>query len=182
MITEFLSIIDKLIKLKEHREKRQSKRFEKIIEPAFNDLLQIHADYIRMFEKVYELLPDPQIKAKSIKSRKKLKDAEEYLSEKRRELEPLRSKVRALFAMMQSPDRKGSENDSFVFAVANYLRAGSQFGAPRGTASVGALEMIKEDPNGIREHVASLLTELRINWSLISEEYGKLRLAYAERE
>jgi hypothetical protein len=205
VITEFLGIIDRLIKLKEHREKRQSKRFEKIIEPAFNDLLLIHADYIRMFEKVYELLPDPETKAKSSKSKRKLKKAGDYLAEKRRELEPLRFKVRALFVLMASPDQKDSENRNFVVAVAWYLGAGAQLGSPddvplsaalvrggfsslssrtgsTGTASRNALERIKDDPNSMRVYVANILTQLRENWSHISEEYGKLKLASAERE
>src|SRR4051812_27751315 len=90
MISDLLAVIDRLIKLKEHKEKRQSKRFEKVIEPAFNDLLRIHLDYIKMFEKVHELLPDANDSEGSPKYEKRLKRAGDYLAEKRLELEPVR--------------------------------------------------------------------------------------------
>ena len=155
MLTELLSIVERLIKLKEHRERRQSKRFDTIIEPVFNELLLIHADYIKMFEKVYDLLPEDAAPKQSAKYERKLANAAQYLSEKRLELEPF---------------------------VAKYLNAGTQKGLAISTASAGMLERIENDREGIQQYASEILNDLRLNWSCLSEEYSKLKIASAERE
>src|SRR4030095_3231402 len=57
MVTELIAIIDRLLKLKEYRERRFRTFFNEVLEPTFNDLLIVHRDYIEMFEETYRLLP-----------------------------------------------------------------------------------------------------------------------------
>ena len=182
MLSDLLAIIDRLIQLKEYRNKRLAKQFEEILEPTFNDLLLIHGDYIRMFEKVRELLPSDSITITSPKYKKGMKAAADYLAEKRLELEPLRVKVRALLGSIQSSAQKVSEYDPFLSAIAAYLASGTQAGiAPSPSAAQNTLERIRNSREGMQEYVSNILNQLRLSWSRVSEEYGKLKLAAAGR-
>jgi hypothetical protein len=135
MLEAFLSIIDRLIRLKEYRNKRLQNVYQNLLDPVFNDLLTVHRDYIQMFEKVHGLLylngmyetgkiPDNEYV-------KKVSEATEYLRERRIEFEPMRVKLMATIAELQevnppNENRKlklNPEAHKFVNAVLFYLRS-----------------------------------------------------------
>lgn len=88
MLNVFLSILDRLIKLKEHRDKRVQRIYDDFLEPVFNDLLIVHRDYIQMFEKVRQTLPSIE-ECSELEGKRKYYSARDYLHEKRIEFEPV---------------------------------------------------------------------------------------------
>jgi hypothetical protein len=57
MISDIRALLDRLIQLKNYRNRRYRTLFVDLLEPAFNDLLLVHKDYIQMFEETRRLLP-----------------------------------------------------------------------------------------------------------------------------
>ena len=57
MISILISILDRLIQLKEYRNRRLQELFTALLEPTFNDLLQVHRDYLEVYEKIRRGLP-----------------------------------------------------------------------------------------------------------------------------
>ncbi len=125
MLTALLSIIDRLIKLREYRNERVQKVFDKVLEPIFNDLLLVHRDYIQMFQKARELLPERNYGP--AKFNQSLREAAEYLRQRRIEFEPARVQLRTMVREIRGTagnSRKvsfGAEADAFVDAVVKYF-------------------------------------------------------------
>ena len=136
MLSALLSIIDRLIKLREYRNERVQKVFDKVLEPIFNDLLLVHRDYIQMFQKAGELLPERAYGP--AKFNHSLREAADYLRKQRIEFEPARVQLRTMVREIRGTDptnRKvsfGPEADAFVDAVVRY------FEGPRGQIYVPA--------------------------------------------
>jgi hypothetical protein len=119
MIDGLVKITDRLIELVKYREEKSRRIFDKLIEPVFADLLLIHKNYLEIFETVRTLLPNEGDSKK--KHNKKLKQAYDYLSQKRVEYEPTRIKLRVIAAKLPSLDKKQNKKDIFIRSVARYL-------------------------------------------------------------
>ena len=160
MLTNLLSILDRLMKMKEYRDQRLRRIHDQLLEPAFNDLLLIHRNYIEMFESVREMLPKEQNIAKSDLGLK-LQCAAEYLRQKRIEFEPVRIKLRLMmtqlggtlyevgpprFLTYPKGKRKitlGPEADAFIDAVIRYFPDGTVFNFVPPSGSSMLLELLK---------------------------------------
>lgn len=57
IVSSLISILDRLIQLKEYRDRRLQELFTALLEPTFNDLLQVHRDYLEVYEKIRQGLP-----------------------------------------------------------------------------------------------------------------------------
>jgi hypothetical protein len=135
MLNDFLSIIDRLIALKEYRNKRLQSVYQNLLEPIFNDLLLVHRDYIQMFEKVHEMIVGGwKNEAEEISVDEfieRIRKAAEYLKARRLEFESVRVKLMTTIGELHgiSPNTEkrkpklGSEADSFVDAVFFYFRS-----------------------------------------------------------
>jgi len=199
MIDSILAIIDRLISLKEYRNKRLNKLFDDLFEPVFEELLVIHRDYLIMFEETSQLLPlDENLNLKAPGSREfnqRMHKAAEYLGKRRIEFEPVRDKLRALAKSMKSTDLPAEER-AFVESV--YLYFPSIDSIVRKSASRELQETIRyhsnekqadnpEDywlPNHTHEiqaGIENLLDELKYKWSDVCEAYVRLKIAAANR-
>ncbi len=119
MIDYFLCLIDRLIKLKEYKDKRIRKLFEQILEPIFNDLLMIHADYINMFETLQRRLSE--FTKKDLDSYGRIyEETVTYFGERRREYEPVRVKLRSMIGEIELL-RFNPEVEQFMDALREYL-------------------------------------------------------------
>ena len=126
MLSAFLSIIDRLIKLKEYRDQRVQKVFDKVLEPIFNDLLLVHRDYIQMFVKVQGLLPARNYAPQKFNS--SLREAADYLRQRRIEFEPARVQLRAMIREIKGTSfgkrnvSFGAQADEFIDSVVLYFQ------------------------------------------------------------
>jgi hypothetical protein len=57
IVSSLISILDRLIQLKDYRDRRLQELFTGLLEPTFNDLLQVHRDYLEVYEKIRRGLP-----------------------------------------------------------------------------------------------------------------------------
>jgi hypothetical protein len=128
MLAIIISILDKLIKLKEYRDQRVQKVFQQVLEPIFNDLLSVHRDYIKMFEKAKTMLPTPDLSWKEF--HRGLSEAADFLKEKRVEFEPARIKLKLMLGEIigdtEASSHKvsfGAQADSFIDNVASYFQS-----------------------------------------------------------
>lgn len=160
MLNGLLSILDRLIKIKEYRDQRLRRIHDELLEPAFNDLLLIHRDYIQMFESVREMLPKGRNVDKSDFDLK-VKCAAEYLRQKRIEFEPVRIKLRLMMSRLGGdlyvfgpprlfgyPKGKrkinlGREANAFIDAVVRYFPNGTVFNFIPPSGSSRLLELLK---------------------------------------
>jgi hypothetical protein len=177
-------VVTLFLKWKESGKRDAHSSFHEIFEPAFNELLIIHKDYIDMFQKTSQLLFDSEM-ADERKFLESLRDAAAFLERRRTELEPERMELRALAKeLAYDPSRESA----FVRAVATYLSAWPPDSV--GTASVGLLariEAIAKQPSVTPSELAAMLVQLDVHinqltqrqrdcWAQVCETFAPLKV------
>lgn len=186
MIEQLLSVIDRLVQLKEHRAKRRVELFTSIFEPIFCELQLVHTDYIQMFQHVLTML----VNKKTAGHRLRREKAVEQLLVARIELEPLRAKVRHIVHELSGKNYK-KEEMQFIDAMMAYFPSGC---LTTGTAASDLADRIaavdeKEDPaNAARtiaekiksleaaEAVALTVGRTKKRWDKVCEAFARLRV------
>jgi hypothetical protein len=189
-----LKLIDRLIQLRSYQAERLQKTFDDILGPTFEDLLEVHRDYVKMFEHVRGELPDPS-EIDTPAGRQKLKEVAEALRRRRLEFEPVRTELNGLIREIQG-SRYGAQRNlfsgeaqEFLDAVIAYFPEGYLKGtrdASRATALYAAIRsgadsittaQIQRDGSTLPELVDDTITDCRQRWSVVCEKFAALRLA-----
>ena len=199
MLEDFLAIVDRLISLKEYKNRRLNKLFEDLFEPVFNELLIVHRDYLNMFEETYKILPSAEFLESSQpiskEYRQQMNKAANYLRKTRIEFEPVRVKLRALAKNMDTMEL-ADEAHAFVQSVCNYFPSGEI--PTRRSSSTELLDTIQyysdkahvdipEDfwssqySYEIQEYIQEVINNHKDNWSNVCETYVQLKIAAANR-
>lgn len=187
MIEQLLSIIDRLVQLKEHRAKRRVELFGSIFEPIFIDLQVVHTDYIQMFQHVLTMLMNKKTTGHRLRREK----AVEQLLVTRIELEPVRLKVRHIVRELSEKNFK-KEEMQFIDAMTAYFPSGC---LTTGTAASDLANQIaavgeKEDPANAARAIAEKIKSLEAaevvaltvgrtkkRWDKVCEAFAHLRVA-----
>jgi hypothetical protein len=190
IVSDLLSIIDRLIQLTEYRHRRFRLMFESLLEPVFAELLLVHGDYIRMFEETRRLLPSRSRQGPLASQIADLKKPAEYLRQKRTEFEPVREKLRALAKSMKDAELEPNVR-RFIDEVVDYFH---QWLPTTGSVSVDLLAKIEDSirKGGVssdelarsRElidgHISALIDGHRKNWSSVCEAFAPLKVRSAK--
>ena len=132
MIDLLLKLLENLGKLAEYRAAKKKRVFKEMAEPMFNELLEVHKNYMLIFAEARsaaELNPS------------KPSAAIQYLEKKRKEFEPVRVKIAAIAeTLFQRPI--GSPTDNFLHAVFRYFPVGDIY-KEGGTVSTTLLRILK---------------------------------------
>jgi hypothetical protein len=132
MIDLLLQLLEKLEKLAEYSSERKKRAFKELAEPMFDDLLEVHKNYLVIFTEARSLAgQNPDDPSQAI----------QYLEKMRTDLEPVRVK---LAAMAQTIFQAGniSYMDELLRAVAGYFPVGDIV-AGQGTASTSLIAELK---------------------------------------
>ncbi len=122
MIDSIVTIIDRSIELLDRHSKSNRQLFEDHIEPLFSDLLSIQADYRGIFADLEALFDRPRNdEARSLDSK-----MIETLRDRRRELEQIREKSRALAAVLQLQTQFPEVAQLFFRSVYRYFKIPSE--------------------------------------------------------
>lgn len=183
MIEMLLSVIDRLLNLKQHRNAKLQLVYEQVVEPTFTDLLMVHRDYIQMFEGVLNRLP-VETEQGSIEYSSKLSAAAQYLRDRRLDFEPVRVKLGTLALLMQEA--------SFSLDVLIFLGAVSRYfpvGFPRrnhteASAIIRAIHDVEVDKvklSDLKRYITFALSTQRQDWSHVCEALAEVKTNLAKR-
>ena len=190
IVSDLLSIVDRLIQLTEYRHRRFRLLFESLLEPAFADLLLVHKDYIQMFEETRRLLPSRPPEGPLTRQIADLKKPAEYLRQKRTEFEPVRVKLRALAKSMKEAELDPDVR-CFIDAVVGYFHRW----LPRmGSVTIDLLAQIEDSIEKgeilssdeldqswefVDGHIAVLIDGHKQQWSSVCETFAPLKVRSA---
>jgi hypothetical protein len=211
-----LAVIDRLITLVKGRIEGRKEMFAQVIEPVFTDLITIHGDYIKIFDQaescfqvteedlrrvagpvewrvggsgerhliVGRLTDDQTDELERIGIRR----ARDYLSQARRELEPIREKARAMMLALGKAKLEAEEK-AFLTAVGAYLcneESIERLHNRWATAITNLIEYLTdlEHRTSLSERAAHRVvreagTELRYRWSDLCTHYAELKVTIA---
>jgi hypothetical protein len=176
MISDLLNLVDRVIQLFEYRNKQFETLYEKLLKPTFDDLLLIHADYIKMFEETRKLLPsglsDDTTDPLSYMS--SLSRPAEFLRVKRRELEPVRRKLKVLAERLEKEENLDKDVRAYVESLVSYFM---QSVPEQGTASVGLLNEIEN----LVSRGLSASQSLNDEWQSVDRQLHDLLSAHRNR-
>jgi hypothetical protein len=153
-------------------------------------LMQVHSDYIQMFEETRRLLPSDRPEAGSSDYISQLKKPAEYLRQSRSQLEPVRRKLMALGTTMRGETLEPDVAD-FIKSLLDYFY---QWLPGPGSASIDLLariedsierghtssEELSQEYDSIVSYIDSLLERKREGWSRVCEAFVPLMLRAAK--
>lgn len=200
-----LSIIDRLIALAKGRIEGRKEVLATVLEPVFNDMVQVHMDYMKIISKaghlidgtheILEAMADParrQTKHHEPSIWNRVRQTREYLTQARTELEPVRIKSRAFLISFAERDLP-SEETAFVRSVAIYLGMSNfpncNLKLPmHRTPATSLIEVLSEmqQSKTLREDdaidaVQLLSSRLKDEWSDLCLRFAELKITVAEK-
>lgn len=122
-IQKLISVIAQLLQIKKYRYERLKVIYTQLLEPIFNELSLVHNDYLEMFNYAHNKTPfnwEFRLPTYQEKTRYVI----DYLQEKRREFEPVRSKLRVMIDELKDVEIN-TEADDFIRAVIQYFPEGN---------------------------------------------------------
>jgi hypothetical protein len=178
-----IRVVDRLIDLLKYRQAKRRELFSAVIEPLFDDLLVMHADYMKMFDDCWQQLLDNQVPLRQIA---------EALRQRRQVYEGLRIKSNSIIDGLEASEL-APEVRRFVQSAAYHIPDG-ELGPVLSTPSSLVLDRLYnsssqlidvkhrsgDSPEGDRRAVLDLVISTanasRKQLAWICEEYIRLRL------
>jgi hypothetical protein len=170
-----VKVVDRFVDLLKYRQGKRKEFFTTLIEPLFNDLLVMHADYMKMFDDCGSQLSDNKVPLQQIA---------EALRQRRQVYEGLRIKSNSIIDGLQHVDLE-PEIKSFLEAAAYHIPDG-ELGPVNSTPASWVLSQLYSasdqlvDTKGGREAVLDLLSvtvnDIRQRLAWICEEYVRVKV------
>jgi hypothetical protein len=174
MISDIVNAIDRVIRLLQKRADDRRHLFLDQIEPLFIDLSAIQQDYRQIFDEIEVQLGDPSLTYTEVADR---------LGKRRRQLEHIRDKAKALGQVLQSTAELPEIAQLFFQSVCRYFSIPSEEGevysscSTAGQTLIEALEIMKDEPEEFR---SLLHAEVRRVSGIIEREWQHMLAMYAQ--
>jgi hypothetical protein len=168
MIESLLAIVDRLIKLAEHRNRGLRAAFDEIYTPIFQDLTVVHAEYGRLLELIERLLPESERYATHVRPElqgnsnhehaepKSIDELVEYLYIERQRFEPVRLRLMQMLLAVDYSEVEPASAQRFLDSVVRYF--------PRGCWIAELWKLRRDERWGLPESTEGLLAA-EDNWS-----------------
>ena len=196
MIDLLLKAIDRMIALFKIRDKRMRARYEEIYKPSFAELQSVHADYLDMFTELETKLLkiDPTLPGNDLLA----VEALEFLRARRIKLLAVREKLWAIQALAtgKAAQNLPKEEREFLWSLVAYFTIAGVVEyryykySSRSTLFLDHLETMVHkvaapdsisDISRVRKQCREAISELRVSWGAVVEQYNELRLRYTHR-
>jgi hypothetical protein len=174
MISDIVNAIDHVIQLLQKRADDRRHLFLDQIEPLFTDLSAIQSDYRQIFDAIETQLEDPSLTHTEVTHR---------LRKRRRQLEHIRDKAKALGQVLQSNAELPEIAQLFFQSICRYFSIPSEEGelySSRATPAqtlIEALDIMKDEPEEFR---SLLHAEVRRVSGIIEREWQHMLAMYAQ--
>ena len=194
MISDIISIIDKLRSYNREHKKDKKELFLTLVEPTYIDMTKIHNDYLNTFHKIKKDLVDEDLTTDYFQN---------YIIDKKIELEHLRVKVFELSKVINESDKIPTSAKIFFNACLTYFKIASgriYYGNSYKSYYSDLLEYMNEETilqenkklryedksidKGLKSYesktfgdvLGRMLAQIRIEWSEVSASYSKCKL------
>ncbi len=181
MIDTLLQLLDRVIQLSKYRKSKVRTVFHELVQPLFEELLIVHANYIEMFEEATACLEDYL----GPNSEQTVREVIDRLKQRRIEYEPVRTKLDAMAGAFFSAS---SELEQFGTALFYYFPKGYlSYNVRHHSTTFRVIEQLelliskqKEEPLRLcmeaLEIVDVALMAKREQWARVCEQYAKLKI------
>lgn len=171
-----ISLLEKLAELLKTSRNNNLDRFDRLIQPVFEDLKSIHKDYLDMFTHVKS----------AFSSTLDIQEVTRILETDRIELVALRRSTKEVAAVLSGQERlkKYKEFWNVVYDYLQFQEYSNTSLLPTNTASTSLLrklndpEVTKLKKKELRERITGnidgYISNIEAKWERVSREYGKL--------
>ena len=183
-----LRILGRFMDITRWRETKISLRFEKVLQPSYFELEQIHNDYLAIFEKANQILAPGRTPLSvlqitfSRKAHPSVYECVEYMKEKRRELESVRVRLREIDENFNLSGLKKEEKE-FIQHIIQYFSKASQAALPSvpvastPMSTVLGLPIRQDSSIFLTRAINRILESIREEWKNVSASFNRLRRA-----
>jgi hypothetical protein len=178
MIDSLVKVAEKLVELLKYRKQLREEQFAKSIDMVFQELKNVHQDYLKLFSNC----------AQALREKEDLSQIADSLFANRLEHEAMRRSIRAL-AESLAQNKTLKKFQPFFMEVNNYFQSGTFPNDTRSSALLNELERCVRErrqghfvsreftPEELHQFVSQLventLTEVRASWDELSQLHAK---------
>lgn len=190
MIELLLRLIDKLIQLEDYENEKLNRVFATLVEPLYNDLAEVHRNYLEMFSGAEKILRDGNDTLRGVDA---LALAIQNLAWQRLELATVRLKIHAIAEEVNRTNSPVDHQSLFWGSVEHYLFGPLGPLSRDGTATTTALTWLRRwareseetreptDLTGIADALAGAAHKLDESFGKVSQNFAKLKVDAAQR-
>jgi len=193
MIDTLLNLVDRVLQLLRLRESRKDRLFSKLWQPTFEELRNVHTDYLEILEACSNALEVIAVSPENWETQRQIKDVINTLRKARLKYEPVR---RQLLAIINEAQKYGYDDieEKYLSSLVNYFPSISNRRLSTAAAdSLTLLEALSEvltsneyevrffsdSVHNVSLEIKGALAKMRVSWDMVCNSYSALQHKYS---